>query len=412
MNMPFLILSAISKIEAAGFDVYAVGGCVRDNFMNKQPSDWDLATSALPQDIQTIFQSEKVIPTGIKHGTVTVLSQGQSVEITTFRIDGKYTDSRHPSDVTFSKDILQDLGRRDFTVNAMAYNPKSGLIDPFGGKSDLEHRIIRTVGSPKERFSEDALRIMRAIRFAATLNFEIEENTHTALFSCCDLLSDIAAERVAAELNKTLFAKNPAPTLAKYLPVMAKRLFGEDFRDQFKIDEKALLFESIGHTSPILSQRLALFLYCIGGDNITLARNFFTRLKYDAKTRHGVITILENIDTEICPDKVSIRKLLKKLGIASLSDILDVKFALANNDNRISLAYAKALLDEIVSRGDCCSLYQLDITGNDLKNVFGLSGTQIGIALDMLLDAVIEERCENKKDTLLNYLRNVSENIY
>lgn len=412
MNMPFLILSAISKIEAAGFDVYAVGGCVRDHLMGRPPSDWDLATSALPQDIQTIFQSEKVIPTGIKHGTVTVLSQGKSVEITTFRIDGKYTDSRHPSDVTFSKDILQDLSRRDFTVNAMAYNPKSGLIDPFGGKSDLEHRIIRTVGSPKERFSEDALRIMRAIRFAATLNFEIEENTHTALFSCRDLLSDIAAERIAAELNKTLFAENPAPTLAKYLPVMAKRLFDEDFPDQFKIDEKTLIFESIGHTSPILSQRLALFLYCIGGDNIPLARNFFTRLKYDAKTRHGVITILENIDTEICPDKVSIRKLLKKLGIASLSDILDVKFALANNDNRISLAYAKALLDEIVSRGDCCSLYQLDITGNDLKNVFGLSGTQIGIALDMLLDAVIEERCENKKDTLLNYLRNVSENIY
>ncbi len=397
MNIPDFVLSIISKIENSGFEVYAVGGCVRDSLMGKTPCDWDLTTSALPEEIQRIFKAEKVIPTGIKHGTVTVVSQHTPVEITTFRIDGSYSDNRHPSNVTFSTDIRQDLARRDFTINAMAYNPKIGLIDPFGGQDDLEHGIIRTVGIPNERFSEDALRIMRAIRFSATLGFEIEEDTSAALFCCRDLLADISAERITAELNKTMISENPSPALAKYLPVFSKKLFGNEF------DAKNVPFENVGHIPPVLSQRLAVFIYNIAGENLILAQDFFARLRYDTKTRHKVVTILENLNAEFLPDRVSIRKHLKKLGADCLSDILSVKSALGH-----SVANLKTILDQIISNNDCCSIKQLDINGCDLKESFGLSGREIGSALDKLLDAVIEEKCENKKDTLLNYFKSMS----
>ncbi len=400
MNIPDFVLSIISKIEDAGFEVYAVGGCVRDSLMGKVPMDWDLATSALPEEIQRIFEAEKVIPTGIKHGTVTVISQHNPVEITTFRIDGKYTDSRHPSNVTFSTDICQDLARRDFTINAMAYNPKIGLIDPFGGQSDLKHGMIRTVGNPTQRFSEDALRIMRAIRFSATLGFEIEEHTSAALFCCRHLLADVSVERITAELNKTLLAENPWPILTKYLPVLAKKLFGDEF------DAKSIPFDNIGYIPPVLSQRLAVFIYDIARENLIVAQDFFTQLRYDTKTRHKVMTILENLNTKFLPDRVSIRKHSKRLGVDCLSDIMSVKSTLGH-----SVANSRTILDEIISSNDCCSLKQLDITGSDLKENFGLSGREIGSALDKLLDAVIEEKCENKKDTLLSYFKSVSKDI-
>lgn len=401
MIFPDFVLSIISKIEDAGFEVYAVGGCVRDSLMGKVPTDWDLATSALPEEMQRIFQSEKVILTGIKHGTVTVISEHNPVEITTFRIDGKYTDIRHPSKVTFSADICQDLARRDFTINAMAYNPKIGLIDPFGGQSDLQHGIIRTVGNPTQRFSEDALRIMRAIRFSATLGFEIEDETSSALFCCRDLLGNISAERIAAEFNKTLLAENPWSILTKYLPVLKKRLFDNQF------DAKTISFDNIGNIPIILTQRLAIFIYSIVGKNPVIAQNFFTQLKYDTKTRNKVMTILENLDTEFSPDRVSVRKHLKRLGADCLLDIMSVKSALGH-----SVANSKTILGEILSSNDCCSLKQLDITGNDLKEILGLSGKEIGSVLDKLLDAVIEEKCGNKKDILLNYFKSMPKNIY
>lgn len=401
MNIPDFVLSIISKIKDAGFEAYAVGGCVRDSLMGKVPMDWDLATSALPEEIQRIFQTEKVIPTGIKHGTVTVISQHNPVEITTFRIDGKYTDGRHPSSVTFSTDIHQDLARRDFTINAMAYNPKIGLVDPFDGLSDLERGIIRTVGNPHERFSEDALRIMRAIRFSATLGFEIEAETSTALFGCCDLLADVSTERITAELNKIILAENPWPILAKYLPVLSKRLFDDDF------NVKTVLFENTDYIPPVLTQRLAVFIHSIVKESSIVAQTFLIRLKYDTKTRRKVMTILENLDTEFLPDRVSILKHLKRLGADCLSDIMSVKSAL-----RHSVANSKNILDQIISSNDCFSLKQLDITGGDLKENFSLSGREIGSALDKLLDAVIEEKCENKKDTLLSYFKSVSKNIY
>lgn len=395
MNIPDFVLSIISKIEDAGFEAYAVGGCVRDSLMGKVPTDWDLTTSALPEEIQRIFEVETVIPTGIKHGTVTVIIEHNPVEITTFRIDGKYTDNRHPSNVTFSTDICQDLARRDFTINAMAYNPKIGLIDPFGGQDDLRRGIIRTVGNPAQRFSEDALRIMRAIRFSATLGFELEDDTSAALFCCRDLLADISAERITTELNKTLLANNPWPILTKHLPILEKRLFGNEF------DAKTILFENISFIPPVLSQRLAVFIYNIAGENLIVSQNFFARLRYDTKTRYRVMTILENLNTELPPDRILIRKHLKRFGADCLSDIMSVKSALGH-----SVANSKTILDQVISSNDCCSLKQLDITGGDLKEKFDLSGREIGSVLDMLLDAVIEEKCENKKDTLLAYLEN------
>ena len=257
MIIPQAVLNIISQINAYGFDAYPVGGCVRDILMGKLPCDWDIATSATPDEIQKIFSQYTVIPTGIKHGTVTVILDKIPFEITTFRIDGNYTDSRHPEKVTFSTDITEDLKRRDFTINAIAYHPKTGIIDPFGGQADLKAEIIRAVGDPAQRFSEDALRIMRALRFSAVLSFEIEQKTAEALYKYSHLLENIAAERVTTELNKTLCANGASLVIEKYFSVISQRLFGN-----YPLKAtNTTIFSTISQVPDKLHLRLSAFLY-------------------------------------------------------------------------------------------------------------------------------------------------------
>ncbi|MBP9988859.1 MAG: hypothetical protein KBT46_05100, partial [Ruminococcus sp.] len=219
-NCPDFINTAFKLLEESGFEAYAVGGCIRDSIMNKSPNDWDMTTSAKPEQIISVFSDYRTIPTGINHGTVTVLFDKNPVEITTMRIDGKYTDNRRPEKVFYTDKIEEDLSRRDFTVNAIAYNPRLGIIDPFKGCRDIKNKIITCVGNPDRRFNEDALRIIRALRFASTLSFEIEKNTADSIVKNKHLLNNIANERIRVELIKLLCGDNAEKILLDYKDII------------------------------------------------------------------------------------------------------------------------------------------------------------------------------------------------
>ena len=404
MIIPQMVHKIISIINECGFEAYMVGGCVRDMLMGKPPGDWDVATSATPGEVQKIFSRYTVIPTGIKHGTVTVILEKTPFEITTFRIDGNYTDSRHPEDVTFSTDITEDLNRRDFTINAIAYHPEVGIVDPCKGQTDIQNKIIRTVGNPAQRFSEDALRIMRAIRFSAVLGFEIEQKTADSLFKYRHLLENIAAERVCAELNKTLCAGGASAAIEKYFSVISLRLFGNYPTSASDTTN----FSAISNLPVKLNLRLAAFLYSAAKvfdtDVIPLAKTFFSHLKYDNKTRHMTLTLLNNLHREILPDRISIRHIIREIGADALQDIFELKCAL-QPDNSSGVDASKKLLSAILRDGDCCHLCDLAINGNDLASEFNLKGADIGDALNTLLDAVIEDKCQNTRLALLEYFK-------
>lgn len=404
MTIPKEVHNIISQINNCGFEAYMVGGCVRDILMGKSPCDWDIATSATPDEIQNIFNQLTVIPTGIKHGTVTVILNKTPFEITTFRIDGDYSDSRHPEKVTFSKDITEDLKRRDFTINAIAYHPEIGIVDPYGGQADIKSRIIRAVGDPAQRFSEDALRIMRALRFSAVLGFEIEHKTSNALAELSHLLENIASERITSELNKILCSAAPSTVIEKYFSVISQRLFGNSPSRTFEPSS----FQHINRVSNKLSLRIAAFLFgaaqVFDTDISVLAKTFFSRLKYDNKTRHHVQTLLANFDHKTAPDRISIRRIIRDIGADSLADIFELQISLQLNYIP-ELNMSKDIFDAILRDKDCCRLQSLDIDGNDLASEFNLKGADIGKALDLLLDAVIEDKCRNTRSSLIEYYK-------
>ena len=411
MTLPKSVEFAIKTIEQSGFEAYVVGGCVRDSLLGKTPDDWDITTSALPMDIQNIFKNHQVFPTGINHGTVTVILFDTPHEVTTYRIDGSYKDGRHPSSVTFSKSLTQDLSRRDFTINAMAYSPKDGLIDPFGGKVDLEAKIIRTVGNPQDRFSEDALRIMRAIRFSAVLGFKIEPQTRRALFDCSNHLCSIAPERICAELNKILLSENSGPILTEFFSVMAKSLFGDYAVGESVNDSLSEFFVALNVVSKSLCKRLAIFLLgsskVFSSDPVILGTRFFSRMKYDNKTRNQCLLLLKNIDRTLLCDRISLRLLIKDLGAQAAKDLVEVKKAMAKTQKSILfLKEVSDLLDDILNSNDCCHIKDLNINGTDLKTELLLSGAEIGKSLDFLLDAVIHGSCKNEKPELIKYMKN------
>lgn len=404
MTIPQPVHKIIAKICDCGFDAYTVGGCVRDILMGKSPCDWDITTSATPDEIQKIFSQYTVIPTGIKHGTVTVLFGRTPFEITTFRIDGNYSDSRHPENVTFSTSLTGDLKRRDFTINAIAYHPEVGIVDLFGGQADLKSRIIRAVGDPAQRFSEDALRIMRAIRFSAVLGFELEPETADALFKFNHLLENIAAERICAELNKIMCTDGASTVIEKYFSVISQRLFG-DYPSKF-LD--TTIFSTISRVPDKLHLRLAAFLFgaaqVFNTDVTSLAKTFFSHLKYDNKTRLLTITVLSNLHRKITPDRISIRRIVRDTGADALQDIFELKNAL-QLDNPSTIATTKSILWAILRDGDCCHLHNLALKGNDLASEFNLKGPNIGKGLNLLLDAVIEGKCQNTRSSLIEYFK-------
>ena len=434
LNIPSKAKTIITLLENAGFEAFCVGGAVRDSIMGLNPTDWDITTSASPEDTVMVFKDYKTVDTGLKHGTLTVVIDKTPFEVTTYRVDGDYNDNRHPENVHFTKKLSDDLSRRDFTVNALAYNDKTGLVDLYGGQEDIYNSIIKTVGNPSARFQEDGLRIMRALRFASVLGFTIESETAKAIHDNKDLLKNISAERLAIELSKLVCGKNAFNILTEYWDVLS--VFIPEIKSavgfkQYGKKHAYDVWEHICHTVDTIPQdkilRLTMLLHdlgkipthkldesgnstfknhaTIGGD---MAREILTRLRFDKKTINRVSFLVANHDFEPPLSKTDLKKHLKNKTVDDIKTLLTIKKsdrgALSESYRDISKESEQCLkwLDEIEKNNECCKIAQLAITGDDLKKK-GLKGEDIGKALDTLLDAVIEGKLQNKKEDLLTY---------
>ena len=435
ISIPNNVKIILERLKNAGFEAYCVGGAVRDSIMGAIPGDWDITTSALPEETKDIFKDFKTIDTGLKHGTLTVLIDKTPYEITTFRIDGEYGDNRHPENVTFTSKIGDDLARRDFTVNALAYNEVDGLVDLYGGQSDIYNGIIRTVGDADTRFQEDGLRIMRALRFSATLGFEIEEQTKKAIHKNKDLLENISAERIIVELTKLLCGKNAFNILMEYpdvlsvfIPEIAPAVNFTQYGKKHAYDVWEHICHTVDTIPPDRILRLTMLLHDLGkvpthklnekGDSTfknhaaiggEMAREILTRLKFDKKTINRVSFLVGYHDFEPPETKTELKKHLKTKTPDDIRTLLVIKKsdrgALSESYRDISAGTAQALewLEEIESDNECCTIAQLAVNGKDLEKA-GLRGEEIGKALNNLLDAVIENNVKNSKADLLTYI--------
>lgn len=383
ISIPPYVREIMNRIDAAGYEAFAVGGSLRDLLLGKEPHDWDVTASALPEAVASLFPDKKVIPTGIKHGTVTVLSDGFPIEITTYRVDGEYTDSRRPDKVEFTRNIEDDLSRRDFTVNALAYNEKRGLFDLFGGKEDLENKIIRAVGDAEKRFTEDALRIMRAFRFSAQLGFDIEENTLAAAKKLGYRLENIARERIGSEFMRLLSSDYPEKALADMERVVFEVLpIDEIEKERFSLIEK-LEFGA--------ETRLALLLYGKENEEL-LSVAHALRLSNEQKR---IFTLLATGAEKFELSPVSARRFLRHYGeeanaAAKMLSLLGV----------ISPEFEEIVSAEAAKK-PCLTLGDLSVSGSDLIALGIASGKGVGTLLSSLLDAVIEDPSLNEKENLI-----------
>lgn len=375
---------AIDRLESRGYECYAVGGCVRDSLLGFAPHDWDLTTSATPPEIKAAFADCRVIETGIQHGTVTVLYQKEPLEITTFRKDGAYADNRHPTAVTFSETVEEDLSRRDFTVNAMAYNPEKGLIDLFDGRGDLKKKLIRCVGNAETRFNEDGLRILRAVRFASALGFALEKETARAVRNCACLLDGIAKERVREEFSKLILGKTPTAILRDYPEVFARFL-----PEIVPFKPQTLEFLSVAPLD--LPLRLSL-LFCSADQ----AKAALLRLRYDNETQKETVDLI-GLQAGISDfGTVGLRRLLRDYPAETVKRLLAV-----SECKGADMREAKKTLQAILSRGDCTSLSTLAVSGKDLIALGIPAGKRVGNVLETLLDRVIDGSLQNEKAALL-----------
>lgn len=426
-DVKFIIDTLINK----GHESYIVGGCVRDSILKKQPKDWDITTKAKPEDVIKLF--DKVVLTGLKHGTVTVIVNGEGYEVTTYRTDGEYEDNRRPKEVMFISRLKDDLARRDFTINAMAYNEKDGLVDYFGGMQDLNDKIIRTVGEPKKRFNEDALRMLRAIRFSAQLNFKIDESVLNSIKYLKNNIQNISKERIREEFNKILLS-NPRKIeilkeceLLEYIIPGINKLYGFDQNNIYHIydlyNHTLIATESI---ESYLHLRLAMILHDLGKiktkttdengishyyghakESEEMAKNILKDLKYDNETINKVLILIKYHDCTL-KSKSSIRKMLNKIGEDLLRDLIKIQRADAlaqnpiyANEKQLKLIESENKLDLIITQNECFNLKDLKINGEDLiKMGFG-KGKIIGETLKYLLDLVIEKPVLNEKEELI-----------
>ena len=412
IEMPSEVKFIISELESHEYEAFAVGGCIRDSLLGRTPNDWDITTSAKPEEVKGIFH--RTVDTGIKHGTVTVLIGKKSFEITTYRVDGAYTDGRHPDSVRYSKYLKEDLRRRDFTINAFAYNDEVGLRDEFYGFRDMEWKIIRAVGNAEDRFSEDALRMMRAIRFAAQLGFNIELNTYNAIIKLAPNIKKVSAERIQVELTKTLMSDHPEVTIeyaktglfVEILPVLYDTLSG--------ISAQKTL-ELLKYVPRMVIMRYAALLRYRTPEE---ARDVLRKLKLDNFTINTVTKLVEyqnDINDVIEENDISVREAIHKYG----TDLLELMFVFAEADGRMKREYTgfnsrgrnvhlktiKKLYDEILERGDCVDLKGLAVNGSDLMEL-GIVGEQIGETLNWLLHIVMENPALNNKNTLISFVEN------
>ena len=436
----------IHMLQDNGHSAYVVGGCVRDSILNRRVHDWDICTSATPAEMLEIFKDKKIIETGLQHGTITVVLDGETYEITTYRIDGVYSDNRRPDSVEFTDRLEEDLKRRDFTINAMAYNDDVGIIDPFGGMIDLKDQTIRCVGSPKERFDEDALRILRAIRFAAQLDFSIDYKTSNEVLKNCENLNNISMERINSEFCKIAASPSFSKFLLKYFIVFW--VFIPELVDmvRFEHNNPCHEFDVFFHTyhalrycnSEDLIVMLAVLFHDIGKphcyqDTEGGIRRFsghwekseemtdiiMRRMRFDNYTRERVLELVFWHDFVIEADKPSVKRMLNEIGEEQFWRLLEVKKAdakahtleYARNKLREIEAVEKILKD-VIKNSECFSLNDLAINGKDLIQLGFKQGKEIGEVLDRLLQDVIDESLKNEKDVLLQFARLIYINDY
>ncbi len=393
MRFPEEVEKVLGILHENGYAAYAVGGCVRDFLLGKTPKDYDVTTDALPDEMLKLFGGFSVIPTGIKHGTVTVLINRLPIEVTTFRTDGVYLDNRRPSSVSFSRNIGDDLKRRDFTINAIAYSPFEGYVDLFGGKEDLKNRLIRCVGDAGERFDEDALRILRALRLAAELEFAIENDTSRSIRSKKELLRNISRERINVEFTRILLSSKAAETLLSYRDVMGEFL-PQAAKDP-RLKEKARI---IGAAQD-LSSRLAVLL---GGTfGWRQAEGILRELKYDNTIIRDTVMLLRYKNLKVRTGKQHIKLWLKTMGASSFLRLLALKGLTEDMETQ------KRISREILEQKDCYLLKNLALNGGDLLREGIREGTEIGRILNRLLMYVILEKLPNEKTALMEYTKKI-----
>lgn len=441
MILPSDVVDIIDRLKQNGIEGYAVGGCVRDFLLGNAPKDYDIAAGASPERLVEIFADHRTINTGLKHGTLTVIKNHTPYEITAFRIDGNYTDSRHPDRVTFCSDITSDLSRRDFTINAMAYSPDKGLIDPFGGREDLEKGILRAVGDPILRFREDALRIMRLLRFAARYGFTVERATADAATELCSRLQLIAKERIFAELRELLLCDFVGDTLYNFskviftvIPELSDTYEFPQNTPYHKYDVWRHICHSVNSAEKILPVRLTMLLHDIAKpecatveDGIShfkghaakgakCADGILSRLRCDNALREQVVRLTEHHDDRIKTDRISVKRQLKRLGGEDFFLLMKCQAAdaAAKSDyhrkkQSEDVAKLTSIAQDIISKGECFNLRALAVNGNDIKALGITDGKKIGQILDRLLDSVIEKKAENKKAPLIKLAKDIQE---
>ncbi len=433
MNLPADVSKIINILESNGHEAYAVGGCVRDCILGKVPHDWDITTSALPETVKSLF--DRTFDTGIEHGTVTVLLNGVGYEVTTYRVDGKYEDGRHPKEVTFTASLEEDLKRRDFTINAMAYNDSQGLVDLFGGKEDLQAGIIRAVGNPTERFTEDALRMLRALRFSAQLGFDIEANTYQAICDLAPTLDRISAERIQVEMVKLVTSNNPQRLRDLYATGLSKVFFPEldvmmecdqiNKHHSYTVGEHTIVSMSLAPADKVI--RLAMMLHDVAkpvckttdenGQNhfkmhpvkgAEMARDILRRLKFDNDTTDRVCNLVRNHDDRPEINERNVRRMIIRVGQDNFEDLLAVKRAdclaqsMYHREEKLEyISELEQMYKDIVAAGDCLKIKDLKINGKDLINMGVPQGQRIGEILNAIFDQVVDDPSINDRDTLL-----------
>ena len=442
IGIPQNIRSVLLRLNACGFEAYVVGGCVRDALLGCEPSDWDVCTAATPERVAEIFADFHVIPTGLKHGTVTVVIDGMTVEITTFRIDGDYADGRRPTAVEFARSITEDLRRRDFTINAIAADINECLIDPFGGREDIKRGIIRCVGEADKRFGEDYLRILRALRFAAVLGFDIDADTSRSINAHKTSVAGISAERICSELCKLVVGEKAAEILREYRAVFAEVI--PELAAMFDLEQRNPwhIFDVWEHTVASVACapqdviiRMTMLLHDIGkplcftrgedgighfcGHNAISARladDILKRLRFDNETRNLIVQLVKYHDYPAAVKRRVVRRILNLVGVEQAHRLLTVKRAdaLAQNPQMTAerlreIAELEVLLCTVIDERQCFTARDLAVNGRDLMELGVPPGPRLGVVLKKLLDAVIDGKLENEADVLKHAAREMLE---
>ena len=433
MFLPDAILRCITALESAGYAAYVVGGCVRDACLGRVPHDYDMCTSALPEQTEEVFRDCRLVLAGKKHGTVGVVTEDGVVEITTFRAEGEYRDNRHPDWVEFVPRIEQDLARRDFTVNAMAYSPTRGYADPFGGREDLKRGILRAVGDPEQRFREDSLRILRGVRFAVRYGLSVEEKTLQAMFCQASLMDNLARERVFEELCgllplvKTEDLIRFAPILAEVIPELAPMIGFDQRSPHHAYDLYTHVAHVVAGVPEDLVLRWAALLHDIGkvptftqdetgrghfyghaGVGSKMADAVLRRLKAPTDLRERAVFLIEKHMTKLEPEKKVLRRWLSRLGEESIGQLLLLQEAdmgskgTGKPEGMAQFSHIRSILEQIIAENACLSLKDLAVNGHDLM-ALGFTGKAIGQTLQLLLEQVMDEKLPNEKEALLAF---------